>query len=627
METKIKIDISIEGTPITHFSSFNLEQRFNEHHTFQLRFNHDQIENTNKITLERSKEFIGKNLTVQFGRGEDYEHQFIGKITRVEIAQSHGFQGDIVVSGFSPSVLIDRGPDLGSYLNKDLKTIVEKATADAPQNDLSMNIAPAYTAPIDYIIQYRESDFEFINRLSAEYHEWFYYDGVKLNFGKPQKLDEATLIYGRDLHSLQYGMQIAPLNYQKFSYHPQQDELLRSQPSGNSGGSPDLSHAIAASNQVYSKRYNEPLEVRVNSQKEIDTFVNDEHKAIVSELLSIMGNGDNPRVKLGSIVSISTSMRAITGFEVQDFGKFLVTAVFHQLDGVGHYQNTFEGVSADSEKLTVRKVEKPIADMQLANVIDNEDPQKQGRIKVQFKWQCTSNDVTEWLRVMSPNAGHGDTGKNRGFLVIPEKGDQVIVAFEEGNIARPVVMGSVYHGKNVDSGGFTNSNIKGMTSRKGSALSFDDLTHALSLGTSAANFLNIKNGQSLLTAQAGNKIVIHSGSSTITMDKEGNISIVGKNISINGSESIDLQSPKITVGNLAPSEGATPEQMAAATQTVDIKGKVITIEGEDLIDQLAKGVVISASEEDLIIDGQKNVNLSASTVASITGGKVQINKA
>jgi hypothetical protein len=134
METKIKIDISIEGTPITHFSSFNLDQCFNEHHTFQLRFNHNQIENTNKITLERSKDFIGKNLTVQFGRGEHYEHQFIGKITRVEIAQSHGFQGDIVVSGFSPSILIDRGPGLGSYLNKDLKTIVEKATADAPQN-------------------------------------------------------------------------------------------------------------------------------------------------------------------------------------------------------------------------------------------------------------------------------------------------------------------------------------------------------------------------------------------------------------------------------------------------------------------------------------------------------------
>ncbi|QXV65580.1 type IV secretion protein Rhs [Mucilaginibacter sp. 21P] len=580
METKIKVDISIEGTPITHFSSFNLEQRFNEHQSFQLRFNHDQVENSNKITLEKSKDFIGKNLTVQFGRGENTEHQFTGKITRVEIAQSHGFQGDIVISGYSPTILIDRGPDLGSYLNKDLKTIVQKATEDAPQNDLNLNISPAYTSPIDYIIQYRESDFDFINRLSAEYHEWFYYDGVKLNFGKPSKLDEVPLIYGRDLHSLQYGLQIAPLKYQKFAYHSLEDKVLSSKPSESSGSNPDLSHVISASNQVYSKQYNEPIDVRVSNQKEIDTFVNDEHKAIVSELLNIMGNGDNPQVKLGCVVNISTSMRADTGFQVQDFGKFLVTAVYHQLDGVGHYQNTFEGVSADSEKLPVRHAEKPLADMQLAMVLDNNDPKKQGRIKVQFKWQCTSNDPTEWLRVMSPNAGHGDTGKNRGFLVVPEVGDQVVVAFEEGNIARPIIMGSVYHSNNVDSGGFSNSNIKGMTSRRGSHLQFDDAAHALSLATSLANMIHVDEPAGSLTGSAANTVTLQSaapangaaadnsliissqkgsvdivaketvsittGKSSIKLYKDGKIELTGLNIIITGTESVQINGGTIT---------------------------------------------------------------------------------
>lgn len=519
METKIKVDISIEGTQITHFSSFNLEQRFNEHQSFQLRFNHDQIEKTNKVTLEKSKEFIGKNLTVQFGRGEETEHQFVGKITRVEIAQSHGFQGDIVVSGFSPTILIDRGPDLGSYQGKTLKTIVELATADAPKNDLGFKINPAYTDLIDYIIQYRESDFDFINRLSAQYHEWFYYDGVNVNFGKPSKLDEVALIYGRDLHSLQYGMQIAPLKYQKFSYISQQDQLLSSQPSDSSGGSPDLSHAIAASNQVYSKQYNEPLNVRVNTQKEIDTFVNDEHKALVSELLTIMGSGNNPQVKLGSVVSISTSMRGESGFEVEDFGKFLVTSVHHQLDGVGHYQNSFEGVVADTEKLPVRNIANPTPDMQLATVIENNDPKKQGRIKVRFKWQCTANDPTEWLRVMSPNAGHGDTGKNRGFLVVPEVDDQVIVAFEEGNIARPVIMGSVYHSNNVESG-FTDSNIKGMTSRKGSYMKFFDAEHALALATSMANAIHIQE-KGKVDVVAAKVISQTTGKNTMTVESTG----------------------------------------------------------------------------------------------------------
>jgi type VI secretion system secreted protein VgrG len=581
METKIKIDISIDGTQIAHFSSFNLEQRFNEHHTFQLRFNHDQIEGSNKVTIEKSKDFIGKNLTVQFGRGEDTEHQFVGKITRVEIAQSHGFQGDIVLSGFSPSILIDRGPDLGSYLNKDLKTIVQQATADAPQNDLNINISPAYTSTIDYIIQYRESDFDFLNRLSAEYHEWFYYDGVKLNFGKPAKLDETTLIYGRDLHSIQYGMQLAPLKYQKFSYHSQEDEVLSSQPSGSSGGTPDLSHAIQASNQVYSKRYNEPLEVRVNSQKEIDTFVNDEQKALISDLLSVMGNGDNPQVKLGSVVNISTSMRAETGFQVQDFGKFLVTAVYHQLDGVGHYQNTFEGVSADSEKIPVKKAEKPFADMQLANVVDNNDPQKQGRIKVKFKWQCTANDVTEWLRVMTPDAGSSDkVSKNRGFVFIPEISDQVLVAFEEGNIAKPIVMGSVFHGKN-SIGGNESNNSKSLTSKSGHTFTLNDAAGIALIDKTKLNHIQI-DGTNTITVTSDDTIVLQTGNVKIIMNKtEDKITLQAKIIELKAKDTFTLS------GDGAPTTNASMAVKSTFTinskDTLSLSGETTTnLNGENV---------------------------------------------
>lgn len=562
MEKKLKVDINIEGTQITHFSTFNLDQRFNEHHTFQLRFNHDMVEEYNAVTLENSKDFIGKNITVQFGTADSGENKFSGIVTKVELSQSHGFHGDILVSGFSPTILIDRGPDLGSYLNKSLSSIVQLATQDAPTNDLNLNIKPTNTSPIDYIIQYRESDFEFINRLSAEYYEWFYYDGAKLNFGKPDKLEEVALIYGRDLHSLQYAMQIAPLKHNKFAYNSKQDEILSSEPQGASGSTPDLSHAINASNKVFSKIYNEPLAVRVNNKKEIDDFVNNQQKALISELVTIVGNGDNPMVGLGKILNVSMSVKGTSSFELQDFGKFLVTAVYHQVDGVGHYQNTFEGVTADSERIPVPEAEKPNPDMQLALVTDNDDPQKQGRIKVQFKWQCTANDTTEWLRVVSPNAGHGDTGKNRGFLVVPEKGDQVLVGFEEGNIARPVIMGSVYHSNNVDSGGFSNSNIKGMTSRRGSNLTFDDGLHALTLATSAANIVNVheqegainttaakvishktgnnlievKNDDGSITLTSDQTITLKSGKSSITLHTDGTISIAGKTFNLNAQD-------------------------------------------------------------------------------------------
>ncbi|SDQ00837.1 Uncharacterized conserved protein, implicated in type VI secretion and phage assembly [Mucilaginibacter sp. OK268] len=605
MEKKLIVDINIEGTAITHFSTFNLDQRFNEHHTFQLRFNHDQVEEYNQVTLQNSKDFIGKNITVQFGVASGSENIFSGIITKVELSQSHGFHGDILISGFSPGILIDRGPDLGSYLNKDLKTIIQLATQDAPQNDLKFNIKPTNTAPVDYIIQYRESDYDFINRLSAEYYEWFYYDGQKLNFGKPDKLDEVKLIYGRDLHSLQYSMQIAPLKQNKFAYNPKQDELLKAEPQGGAGGNPDVSHAIDASNKVFSKVFNGPMEVRVNSQKEISDFVNNEQKAQIAELVNIVGNGDNPQVGLGKILNVSTSMRGATSFELQDFGKFLVTAVYHQVDGVGHYQNTFEGVTANSERLSVNEAIKPNPDMQLADVIDNDDPDKQGRIKVKFKWQCQSNDDTEWLRVVSPNAGSGDTGKNRGFLVVPEKGDQVIVAFEEGNIARPVVMGSVYHSNNVNSGGFTNSNIKGMTSRRGSNLTFDDGVHSLALATSEANMFHVHEQQGAVQTQAAKVITQKTGTNFIEVkNDDGSITLLSdKTVTIKtGQSSLTLNK-----------DG-----------TIDLKGVVININGTTSVGTTSKAITTSATET-VAIDAKSSISSVTKGLHTIHGGEVDIN--
>ena len=559
MDTKLNVELNIEGTSIEHFNSFTLRQAFNEHHYFELRYNHDQVGEPGIITLQDSRGYVGKNLTIQFGVEGGDQQVFTGKITKVELAQSHGYHGVVIISGFSPSILIDRGPDMGSYLAKDLAGIIQLATQDAPSNDLQIKLNPSRTAPIDYIIQYRESDFEFINRLSAEYFEWFYYDGVQLNFGKPaQQSADVQLVYGRDVHNLQYGMQVAPLKYRKFAYNPKENEVLSSESQVPQGGQPDLSFAVQASNTVYSKTYNQPTPVRIDTKSDIDSHVENESKALVSDLLKINGGGDNPLVRLGGIVNIDMSLWQGTDFETQNLGRFLVTSVFHQLDGLGHYYNSFEGVTADTERIPVRSYQKPEPDFQLAIVLDNNDPMKQGRVKVTFKWDCTSNDPTEWLRVVSPNAGKGDTGDNRGFMVVPEVGDQVLVGFEEGNIARPLILGCVYHGKNVNSGGFVNSNTKALNSRKGSTLTFDDGSHALNLQTTSANALQImeQSGALSLTAaqnvthQSGkNTIVVQSGDNSITLTADTTITLKsGKgSITIQNNGAITIKGESVTV--------------------------------------------------------------------------------
>lgn len=177
MEINLVKEINIGGKSITHFSSFTLHQQFNAHHHFELRFNHDQMGAPGLITLDDSRDFVGQTLTASFGYVKGEIQNFAGVVTKVELTQTNGYHGVLIVSGYSPTILIDRGPDLGSYLGKSLNDIVALATHDTPVNDLRIVTHASRTSPIDYVIQYRESDWEFLNRLSGDYYEWLFYDG------------------------------------------------------------------------------------------------------------------------------------------------------------------------------------------------------------------------------------------------------------------------------------------------------------------------------------------------------------------------------------------------------------------------------------------------------------------
>jgi len=74
-----------------------------------------------------------------------------------------------------------------------------------------------------------------------------------------------------------------------------------------------------------------------------------------------------------------------------------------------------------------------------ARVLDNNDPQGLGRLQVQYFWQEDSH--TCWLRLMTPHSG-----ADRGFMFLPEIGDEVWVMYEEGDPERARVLGSSWNG-------------------------------------------------------------------------------------------------------------------------------------------------------------------------------------
>lgn len=530
-------EMHIAGQTISHFLSFSLYQAFNAHHRFELKIEHGNLGLPGLISLDQYREYVGENLIISFGHDASKLQNFRGVVTEVSLSQSHGFQGVIVIKGYSSTILIDRGKDVGSYYDRTLQDIVKLATKDVEKGEVYLKVNPKRSLPIDYLIQYKESDFEFLNRLSAEYFEWFYYDGEQLNFGKPNELPRNKITYGREIKQLDYGMHIAPVKLRRFSYLPQHNELLESEGEAKANGHPDFSFAVQKAQGLFNKVYSEPSSIRVDSIGELKDMVKSEEEAQMGQLLRVSGQSDSAEVRLGGELEIDTSVRQELSFVTDSLGTFLITEVEHHFDDLGRYSNRFTGVQGGTERLPVSHYIKPTPDMQMADVIDNNDPKGQGRIRIRFKWSCGTNDDSEWLRVVTPNAGTGDRGVNRGFLSVPEIGDHVMVAFEEGHVSRPVVIGSLYNQQNIDSSPMIQNHLKTITTRSGHLIEFDD-----DQGSQGIKITDIH----------GNIMHIDTKGNNITITALENMTLNCKNMQINVGENMDVQVGKdqsTSIGN------------------------------------------------------------------------------
>ncbi|GHH66666.1 phage tail protein [Streptosporangium violaceochromogenes] len=73
-------------------------------------------------------------------------------------------------------------------------------------------------------------------------------------------------------------------------------------------------------------------------------------------------------------------------------------------------------------------------------IVEENEGDDEGRIKVRFPW-FDGSTVTDWCRVSQLYAGNG-----YGSMFVPEKGDEVLVAFVHGDMRFPIVLGGLYNG-------------------------------------------------------------------------------------------------------------------------------------------------------------------------------------
>lgn len=106
---------------------------------------------------------------------------------------------------------------------------------------------------------------------------------------------------------------------------------------------------------------------------------------------------------------------------------------------------------------------------QLAFVTHTVDPKMIGRVRIRFAWQEDKDDPSPWVRVSMPFATNGG-----GVKFKPDKDDEVLVSFEEGNVERPYVSGYLLSERSNQSWGHMPN--RAIMSRNGHGITFSDPT-------------------------------------------------------------------------------------------------------------------------------------------------------
>ena len=247
----------------------------------------------------------------------------------------------------------------------------------------------------------------------------------------------------------------------------------------------------------------------------------------------------------------------------------------------------------------------PLAETQMATVLSNADPHGAVRVQVRMNWQ-TNNMRTSWVRVMTPDGGGSkDVKSNRGFVFIPEVGDQVLLGFRHGDPARPYVMGSLFNGT-TGKGGFDSNHKKSLTTRRGSTVTFDDTAHTI-----------------LLQTTRDNKIFIDELNGTITISSAEEVNVKTKNINIDASEDMKINVGRnldLNVGEDANiSIGGDKNVSIGGEKTTSVSQSVETSIGGDLrMDIVGKTEQTTADMSMTVTQG--DVIISAASKALLQGG-------
>jgi phage protein D/phage baseplate assembly protein gpV len=467
---------------------------------------------------------VGKDVEIHMGYEGELQPMMLGEVTAINPSFPQSGAPTLTVSGYDRSHRMRTNrptPRSFKYVNASLV-----ASRIALENNLVPIVDPG--ARIQEAIEQTGSDWALLQELADRNHfqVFVYWDKLYFRFPRPQ-LEMAVLEWGKNLVSFsprlslsgQHGIQVV----RSYNYKLAQSIVSVLPAFAVASDSDDLIERLgsAAVDQLVELGRHVSFGEKVSDHLEGAALA----KSILQQLLEGLYEGSGsciglPQLRAGDMIEIR-------GVGKRFSGKYRLRRVTHTIDD-GGYRTTFEVAQRYTtnllQSLRNKLNDSPPPNRQsriegivVAKVENNiNDPEGLGRVQLSFP-EFSDGDFSRWARVMTFMAG-GSLSDSWGGYFLPDVGDEVFVAFEHGDVNRPVVVGSVWNGKARPPEVNRDQNPKKMIKTKtGMQLLFDE--------TSGQERLCIqdKPGNSIVMSSAPNaeKVTIKDkGGATIELNAE-----------------------------------------------------------------------------------------------------------
>jgi phage protein D len=388
----------------------------------------------------------GKKMEVFGAEGNaQLEPLFVGEVTGLELdLAAHGVP-TLVVRCMSFAHRLHRGRERRTFVQMKDSDIVKKVGSDA-----GFEVDADATSQVHaWVMQNNQTNWEFLNQLAGRNgFRLFVMDERKLKFKKVEDKGKGTskLEWGKNLRSFRPRIAASKQVNEVVvrGWDPEKKQAIvgtYKKPSGipqigeNSNGGDVAKKAFGEAKMVVTDR-------PVHSQTE----ANDMAKSICDEI----GGGfleaeglcyATPKLRPGMMAEIKNIGKRFSG-------EYLVTSATHTYTPAEGYATQFSVSGKQPTTLLsllegngLAKKSQGGNTIAVGIVTNNNDPDNLGRVKLKYP-ALTEEHESHWARIAAPMAGN-----DRGFEYLPEVEDEVLVAFEHGDIHRPYVIGSLWNGK------------------------------------------------------------------------------------------------------------------------------------------------------------------------------------